>query len=303
MLFISDLHIKEKEIYRNASFKFLNWLLENYKNEILIIGGDLFDDDSPHNKTRREIAEYLLQFREVHILTGNHDIKRKNGETSKGNALFPLMKYENIHVYLDSKEISLENQKCLFLPFKKIGIEEYNNISWEGDFCFAHFTPIQEQFDNEGIDTLGIKAKKIFGHIHTAKEHENGNLIIPGVPVITRHLEQNNPILEIKDGIVTKIEVPKFFDICDIEYGEEINPDYLYNIKNAPSYEALYKMYPAINIREEGFTLVQKDDEGANIDFKFKEDSLKDYFVNFCREKELSRTIASTGIKYMEKYS
>jgi hypothetical protein len=303
-IYISDLHIKEKEIYKRASFKFLNWLLENYKDEILIIGGDLFDDDSPHNKTRKEIAECLLQFKEVHILTGNHDIKRKNGETFKGNALFPLMKYDTIYVYIEPYEVNLDNQKCLFLPFKKVGMEEYSTLNWEGDFCFSHFAPIQEQFEDEGIDLSGIKATKIFGHIHIAKEYENSTLIIPGCPVITRQGEINNPILQIKDGIITKIQPPKFFDICDIEYGKEINTDYLYNIKNAPSYEAIYKMYPEINVRAEGITLIQKEDEeGNNIDFKFKEDSLKNYFVNFCKEKELSRTIASTGIKYMEKYS
>jgi len=297
MVYVADLHIKEKEIYRNASFKFLNWLSDNYLNDEIILGGDLFDASSINHDIVSEVTRILKQFRKIHIVTGNHDYSKR-----LSNILLSLQHHENIFVYDKETEIIIEGKKCLMLPYR-YNMDHYKTMEWEGDFCFAHFTPIQEQFDNEGIDTLGIKAKKIFGHIHTANEYENGNLIIPGVPVITRYLEQNNPILEIKGNTVTKIEAPKFFDICDIEFGDGINLDYLYNIKNVPSYEALYKMYPAINIREEGVTLLQKDDGGTNIDFKFKEDSLKDYFVNFCREKELSRNIASTGIKYMEKYS
>ena len=297
MLFISDLHIKEKEIYRNASMKFLNWLSDNYLDDVLVFSGDLFDSSSINHEIVFEVTKILKQFREIHITAGNHDTSKR-----MSNILLSLQHHDSIYVYTKETEKTIEGKKCLFLPYQ-YNMDHYKTMKWRGDLCFAHITPVQEQFNDEGIDTSGIEAKKIFGHIHTASEYENGDLIIPGVPLKTRNGEQNNPILEIKGNTIIKIEVPKFFDICDIEFGDGINLDYLYNIKNAPSYEALYKMYPAINIREEGVTLIQKDDEGTNIDFKFKEDSLKDYFVNFCREKELSRTIASTGIKYMEKYS
>jgi len=298
MIYVADLHIKEKEIYRRASLKFLNWLLDNYKDEIIIQGGDLFDASSINHQIVYDVTDILKQFKEFHIVSGNHDFSRR-----LNSILLPLSHHKNISVYSDMTEKTIEGMKCLFMPFM-YNMDVYKTIKWQGDLCFTHFTPVEEQFDGEGIDTTNIKAKKIFGHIHVANEHENGNLIIAGVPCITRNGESNNPILEIKNNQIKKIEVPKFFDIVNIKYGDEVNPDYLYNVKNAPSYEALYKMYPEINIREEGITLLQKDDDtNNNIDFKFKEDSLKNYFVEFCKEKELSRAIASTGIKYMEKYS
>ena len=49
IVIIGDTHIKNSEPHLYGLRKFFEWLLENYRDAIIISLGDFYDQSSPHN--------------------------------------------------------------------------------------------------------------------------------------------------------------------------------------------------------------------------------------------------------------
>lgn len=292
MIIIPDIHVKNKEPFKTAIIDFFDWLIKNFKNEIFVLLGDLFDNSSPHNSIEAEIVSKLIQLKEVHILTGNHDISYR-----AGNTLLHLQYHKNIKIYIEKTEIEIEGMKCLILPYK-FDTSEYENINWKGDFAFMHLTPIEEQFVNEGVKLENIDAYQIYGHIHTFNEYKNK--LICGVPIPTRNLEINNKIVKIdQNKKVEFIEHPIWFEYETIEFGKfPINKNNVLNIKNATSISAIYETYKNYNIREEGIELkinINKNDKNIELGFN----SIQDKFIEFIEKENIDDELKNVCLSYL----
>lgn len=290
LVIVGDVHIKSHPLYLNAQIKFLDWLLENHKNDTIIQTGDFFNNSSIHHDIMYQIVSILSNFKDFRIIEGNHDKSFRLGSILKN-----LKHHSNITVYEDIAEIEIDNHKCLMLPYK-YNMSDYEELTGEYDFIFCHFTPREESFGGEFINIDKLKGKKIYGHIHIQKDYPDALII--GTPLITRNGEQNNPIIEIdKQGNINKIEVPKFFDIQTITYGEKIeNFDYLYNITGAPSTKSVYDLYPMINIRSAGIQVVFSSDEDQEIMLNKLDNDLSKLYSLFCKERDIDKEYESEGL-------
>lgn len=292
MIIIGDLHAKNKEPFNKSICQFFEWLLKKYKNEVIIQLGDLFDSASPHNLVIDSIVSYIKQFKEFHIIEGNHDTNY-----IRGGILTFLRHFDNVFIYENKTEIEIEGMKCLMLPYKK-NTEEYEKINWKGNFLFAHLTNIEDQFGNEGVELKGIEAKHIYGHTHTFKDYKNGKLVL-GVPLPTRCGEINNNILEIKNGKMIYIEHPIWFEYEDVIYPEmPRNKNNIINIKNSPSIQSCFEVYKDCHIREEGIELSLIID-GVENKIDFDTNNIKNRFDAFTKENEIDAELSKTCMSYL----
>ncbi len=282
MIVIGDLHLRYKPIYFNAQIKFLNWVEENYKNEIIIFLGDVFDS-SPHFEVYTFFQEWLRKRKTItYILKGNHDFSFFKGEYLEG-----ISKLENVKVFFKETEIIIENNKCMMLPY--IQQKDYlENLKGEYDYIFTHLTPLECAFASEGI-LLNLKGTYIHGHTHTSLEFfdkNNQKNYVLGVPYPTRNLEEKpeHHILEIKEDDNLKtfrfIPTPKFLDIITVKYNcdlNKLNKNFIYNIIEAPSSMAVAEKFKDFFIRSSQIEREDKEQEEENkkIDFTSNREAFK----------------------------
>ena len=295
MIIISDIHAKNKEPYKKAVLNFLDYCIEKYSNEIIIQLGDLFDSSNPHNSLENEIIKRIIQFKEFHCLSGNHDQSYKSG-----NTLEHLQLHKNIFIYDKETVVDIEGYNCLMLPHKK-DMNNYSTIKGEYDFIFGHFMIKQEAFGNEYVDISSLNYKKmILGHIHLKRQY--GNIIIQGVSLPTRNLETSNPILQIENDFkITEIPVPEFLKIETINYDNDkktLNKEFIYNIVDAPSVKSVYEKFKEYYIRHEGIQLKQ-DTVDSDVKFDFDSNNLMKYFKQFIDENKVNKEYSDIIAGYL----
>lgn len=302
MIIVGDLHIKRKEPYFSSIRKFLEWLINNYKEETFIFLGDIHDSSSPHGDSEHFISSLLKQLKKVYIIPGNHDISRK-----QGNSLLQLETHDNITVCED-RVYEIENYTCFIAPYLDLNMKEYYEQKefMEFDYVFTHITPKEYQFNEEGI-LLNLKAKGIFhGHIHIPSpiefidKNSNKNYGTP-VPIPTRHLEDNQEhfIYKLENNNIDKIEVPFYFKYETLEFGEKPeNKDNILNIKNAPSVHSVYTEYKDYFIRDEGISIKLEEDNTVREVLDATED-IKNVFIKFCKEKEIQKEYIDCCLEFV----
>jgi hypothetical protein len=302
IIFVADIHVQNKEPHRIATLKFLKWLLENYKNDIILQGGDLFDKSSVHHDLVDEVIEILKQFKDFRLVNGNHEISSK-----LGNILKPLRHHNNITVYYEKTEFEINGIKFIALPSSESKEKSYEEIKETYDYSVCHFMPIQESFGNGGIE-LKFKATHLFSHIHRYREfidNFRNKCLIAGAVVSTKYGEQDweKNIYKIDKNGYEKIKVPQFFIYETIEFGQEpSSSNNILNIKNATSWEAVYEKYKRCYIREEGVEFVKTE---GNLEFEQKEfegSSLKQKFNIFQLDRGLSKEVSEKCFEYIDKY-
>jgi len=298
IIIVGDLQLKESTLYKKAVLSFLEWLYENYNDNIIIQLGDFFNAASINHNTVDDAFSIVKKFNQFHILTGNHDKNRR-----MDNILKSWNHFDNIFVYEKETEINLNDFNCLMLPHQ-FNMDHYSELTGDYDFIFPHTSPKEESFGKKFVDLSKLNGKKIYGHIHIKNYYPESNSYIIGVPVISRFGEKNNPIVEIlPGGKMKEIVPPVFFDILDLEYGQEItNKNFLYNIKNAPSHKSVYETYPAVNIRDAGITVLYKAEEKECVLLNELGKDLKDLYMTFCKEKEIDDIFLIEGCNDISEY-
>lgn len=294
---IGDLHLKHNKPYFEAQSKFLNYL-QQYNDDILIFTGDIFDTSSPKWEVFSCFKEFLLQRKnKTFLLTGNHDYSKL-----KGNVLQPFGLLPNVTVIEKIMEIEIENKQFVFIPYL-YDATYITNTTFHNVYVITHVTPVKYQFNDEGVKFTNIFNSYIFyGHYHIQKEtykDENGNFhYIVGVPYETRNGEnQLHRILciDTDKNIIPGLILPIFLQHIDIEYGSY--PDllqqdctYILNVKNAPSFDAVYKLYADYNIRENGIELqktLKQNEVYTEINTSFNQLNLFEKFSMFIKEKNI----------------
>jgi len=295
MIVIGDLHLKYKEPYWKAQKKFLNWLKSKFDNEEWVFLGDIYDTVYPHWEVYETFHNLVNDRKEkTYLLMGNHDFSK-----FKGNSLKPHFKKEVVEIIEKIAKYEINSYKCLFLSYNFSDYSSNSNLFTEDyDFVFSHLTHPKEAFGNEGVDLEFINSKYyIYGHIHTFKIYNNH--IILGSPLPTRNLEIPQNILQINENFKLEyIKVPSFLKIENLKYGEEPpNKDWLYNIYDAPSFDSVYENYKDYYIREEGIKL-KESNEIIKEDLTFASFSLKDKFLAFAKQENLSDDIINCFMRY-----
>lgn len=208
---ISDLHFGVRanslEWVQNLTFFFTNFyipfLKENVKEgDILFILGDWFDNrqmlDIYVMNVSIDIMMQLSSILPVHIITGNHDIYKK--QNTDVNSLAAFKYIPNVSIYEKPFIATNEKTKILVLPW--IGdkeIEEEYATQNNADYIFAHTDISGFKYDNgreivKGARLLNVKEYKriISGHIHKRQEHDNGRGIYIGSPYHTKRSDIGN---------------------------------------------------------------------------------------------------------------
>ena len=298
MIVIGDIHAKSKEPFRSSILKFFDSMLFKYSEETVILCGDLFDTSAPHNDIIYEIVYKLLLFKKIYIINGNHDNSK-----IKGSVLLPFSHHDSIEVLNLVTEITIENKKCIFIPYAYNNMrEEYEGLEGNYDFIFTHITPLECAFGEEGMD-LKLEGTYIHGHTHIQKDftdkHDNKHYVL-GVPLPTRHLEQNQDhrILKIDDEF-TFAPVEQYFTYETINFGDEVkDKNNIINVKNAPSVQAVLDKYKGFYIREEGIEITYGDGSQQNV-VKFDEESIAKQFVIFCAESNIDDGLKDFSLNYI----
>jgi len=301
MIILGDIQADEKQPHRQAVLNLFDWLYENYPDEIYIQVGDFFDSSACPNDVRDEVLEKILKFKEFHILTGNHDRSSKSK-----NILLPFRHHKNIFIYENKAEITIDEYKCLILPFQRASekVREYEINNNEFDFVFSHFFHPKKSFNGiEAIDLSNIKSKwYIYGHDHTYAIIDKVH-IITGCIIPASQGQINNAIIKIdkNSDSLEFIYHPSYFDYEEIEYGEQPkSKNNILNIKNAPSIDSVYEMYKGCYIRDEGITFLQNEDINLN-DVSFDMSDLSGQFITFCEQPDMniSKDVQTTCLKYL----
>lgn len=300
---VGDIHAKNKEPYRSSINNFFKDLLDNYKDETIIFLGDLFDSSSPHKEIESEIISHLKKLYKVFILTGNHDYSKR-----MGNSLDPLDEFENISIIKEVTELNIEDMKCLFLPFKYTDMkEEYEELEGFYDLIFTHITPPECAFGDEGIN-LKLKCRYfVHGHTHIQKDFKTKDSIhhVLGVPIATRHGEdkQDFRMMEITDKNKYRfIHVEKYFEYEEVIFGNDPKSrNNILNIVDAPDIKSVFDRYKDYYIREEGIKIKNENNtDGDENKFEIDFNSIKQLYIDYCNDNNISRSIITKGLKYMD---
>jgi predicted phosphodiesterase len=310
MLVISDLHLKSQEPFLSAVKHVLAWINKKFPYESLILLGDIFDSSSPSWEVFSMFARFLnIRKDYVYIIEGNHTYS-----TKKGHVLGGFLEFENVVPVLTDINLDIAGNDCLFLPFLQVNNKNYyENLILEKknyDFIFTHLSPKQVAFGGVGIDfdRMGIMGTFVHGHEHIAKQFidDLGNKhIVLGVPQPTRHLEQDQKfsVLRIENKEIEFIDVPQYFTYETLEFGElPKSKNNILNIKNAPSWETLFKTYKDLYIRKEGITFIKTENDIELETTNFTDNSLISNFNTYTVDKNISKEIFDISSYYINKY-
>jgi hypothetical protein len=305
IIVVGDIQIQNQEPQRSSCLKFLQWLLENHKDDTILQAGDFFDKSSIHHNLTDEVLEILMQFKDFRILSGNHDFSDR-----LGNILKPWRHYNNITIYTKQTEFEIDGISFIVLPSLPYNEkEEYEKIEGQWDYSICHFTPIQEAFGGEGIE-LKFKTNiaHLFAHIHRHREFIDnfGNkALITGSVINYRYGEQEweKNIYKITKEGYEKIKVPFFFTYETLEFGQEpSDPNNILNIKEVPSWEELHKKYGNYNIRREGLEFIQTE-ENLTFDRKeFEHSDLAQKFNIFSIDAGIPKNVEERCYYYINKF-
>jgi hypothetical protein len=315
---IGDLHIKEKEPYRQAVNLFIDWLSGITTNQDNIIcTGDIVDKGwttSEENFIVIQILLKKLKFKNFYICVGNHPWK-------KGKLTIKFLKnFDDIHVIDTPQIININSKKFLFLPHlvnKIDGMsmkEYYENLPPElntGDYIIGHFhyKPFFDT-DTSWIDITGMNGELILGHHHQGYLAEGKDFYI-GSPLVDRydHREKNSYILKMDSNSVKSfIPVPRFIDYQSVIYPNPLPPklsnyvvwDVLESLDKATTidhYEKLFqKNEETFYYREDGIhKKVELDPDGNNADYNLDiqgtSKSIRDYIQEYYRIKKVPNKI------------
>jgi len=293
---VGDIHCKEKQPFKQASLNFLNWLLENYKEETIIQGGDFFDSSSHQHKYMDEIIQIISQFKDFRIINGNHDQSAR-----LGSILFPLRQHKNITIYDGIFEIIIDDINLILLPFQN-SYKDYENLKVEDyrfDYSINHFTPIQEAFSNEGIELkFKVNTAHIFNHIHRHREfidNFGNNVLITGSIMDTRFGEQGweKNIYRVSKESYEKISVPQFFTYETVSYGEvPESKDNIINVIDAPNKKLVFEKYKEYYIREAGIKLLRTENTQGTFKQEFESTNILQKFKKYSIDKALSKEVS-----------
>ena len=246
VLVVGDLHLKEKEPYRQQVINMLDYIFSSaYNNNetSVIFLGDLIEKISATPELIQVYIDLFLNksnFKKIFILQGNHDtalIKSTDEKMSKSTILSvfkPLKNVQVIEKYVDHESTDDLPLNCLFLPhYDHEGTDSlpmtelYSSLRFdkEFDYCFHHVEDETMHFSNEYCNLSSLKVKNyLSGHIHTETITSKGRYL--GAPVFNSVTEKGKtPYIALIDTDTKKyelIKVPIYIQYESVIYPEKV---------------------------------------------------------------------------------
>jgi DNA repair exonuclease SbcCD nuclease subunit len=118
-----DIHSRDKD-----KFNIFNWIFkkaneESTKTKHIAITGDVFDEFSPGLLLIKLLFSFLNEKRNefiIHIIPGNHDLKRTGANYLSVLDILNEFKLENIHIYNEITSVLIDNCYVTFVPFRDV---------------------------------------------------------------------------------------------------------------------------------------------------------------------------------------
>lgn len=313
VVLIGDLHVKDSldSPYNKGIFKFLDWIIERYPDSHILQSGDLFDGQVSWD-TYTKLITYIRKFKKFYVAKGNHDQSNvEHISKRKGTGLEPLTFLSNTTVALkEPMDIDIAGFHFKFLPYQKHPerLAAYREITGKCDFSLAHTSPVDKNFGKDEVYFTFESRADYYGHIHQyyKGKWQGRNTCILGVPQPTREGEQHDKhyIMEMgSDGLSKAVEVPKFFDIVSVPYStdpQDLNPDYLYNVIDAPDARSVLSKFKGLHIRRKGIRLERTATHSINIQ-EILDNKLVPRYKLFCHDNQIPQEVLSCGVETIEE--
>lgn len=307
---VGDIHLKFRFPMFHAKRDFLNWLADlehlNNPNNTLLLTGDVGDYPKMQGVVVGLFYSWLVEqcrFKEVIIVTGNHDKRR-----GEGNFLDSFKSISFVTIVEELTARNIDGLKVLLMPHylvqkkgDRVMREYYGNLSkYRPDIVSEEYDLVCGHFPDEtqasGIDISDVKGKRLHGDIHLASE----NYI--GTPVINRADEAGKDcqiaVIDCKTKEFSYVDVPQFLDFYAISYDEPLpTMDAKYkmiSIEGAPSEQSAKELVSKIeNGHLHSFTTIAEKDCITDSDLHvFKSDKhefLRKAFLDYISEHKISK--------------
>jgi predicted phosphodiesterase len=269
---LGDIHFNSsKDYWIEVSLQFLkwfeNWQYNNSNNE-LILAGDLV-----HSSVNGGVVISFLEklanasrFAKIHIVVGNHDIKRRDGIVQLAYEF--LRERDNVLIYDRMQVATIQSRRVLMMPhyipeqretvMKMAYSNAYKVYADHYDLVVGHFLESSVFYGgSDSIENLSkLDAKHLcLGHVHNRVDPR----IYIGSVFPCRHTETDTrraAWILLDDTACTKIEdpLPIFCEFASIRYPEAIPATAalvpIYTITNCASEAAARSVYKNIYIRK-----------------------------------------------------
>lgn len=326
--FLSDLHFG----VRNASAEwlkiqldffdfFLKRITPNSKQDVLIIAGDVFDNRQTLNifvfhSVFKLFKRLSKEFKEIHIIVGNHDISNKT--TNDVNALSVFSLLPNVQVYQKPEHVEINGKGFVMMPWmnhqEHIELQNFSNV----DYCVMHTDINSLHFNkyakiNNGIELVNLKQfRYVFnGHIHFRQEQEN--IIMLGSPYhLNRNDLDNDKYVYYLDGDTLKgfkntfspeFKQLDFYNLMEMtvsEAREWFTNNYIYlNISNSVSFDSsINAILDELNVARNVKILYYDESEYDVVDIEYNDnfsidDVINEYINSLKYDDDMKQNVAS----------
>lgn len=255
---LGDLHLRDdKDYFVETCEQFLEWFrLQPYNNKenTLILLGDLVERALLSGR----VAEYLerfikySQYKDIHIIVGNHDLKRQYNTEQLAYHFY--VNKPHIHIHYNCEKFIVEGKSILAMPHFN-GVNSYNQnlvqfystltekkaYQEHYDLALGHFNCDDISFGNQAVhDIEKLDADRVvLGHIHG--RDRNPDRYLGSVFAGKVDENDNNRAMLVVDGdSIEEYRLPKFNEFLSAYYPEEL-----------PKSDALVPIYKIYNCTSE----------------------------------------------------
>lgn len=289
---LGDIHFRDdKDYFRSTCESFLDWFKNwsyNSLENTLILAGDLVEK----NLLTGVVTDYLerfsnySRFKEIHIVVGNHDLKKVND--------IPQLSYEfysqkkNIRFYKEISEIEIEDKRILLLPYYK-GLNDkglsmrdfYSNLYQDSEYQKHYDLVVGHVLEpsvspDTAVDCISNLEKLdctrvCLGHVHT--KDSNPSLYLGSVFAGKKNENGSRTYLIIDKDVYREEKLPLFNEFLTVVYPQSLprskalNP--IYTILNCNNETTAKELYKNVYIRNVVSSLEDEDSSSSEFDRDF----------------------------------
>lgn len=286
---LGDIHFNaSKDYFRAICEAFLEWFKSwkmNNPSNSLILAGDLVQDSVNGGIVVRylELFYQYSRFKEVHVVVGNHDLKKVNSISQLAYDFYK--EKENFFVYETATEVTIDSRKALMLPYftglNRDGVSMvdmysniYDNPSFTNnyDLVVGHFCGEDMAFPG-AVDCIKnldkLTGRVCLGHVHT--RHTNPDRYIGSVYAGNKNENDYTRSAWILDnnGNWSEEKLPLFNEYFTITYPAKLPKTSalvpIYTVLNCASDSVALQHYGKIFIRRTTISSKDKSSKTADI--------------------------------------
>lgn len=324
--FLGDIHFNaSKDYFRAICEAFLEWFNNwelNHPTNTLVLAGDLVQDSVNGGVVVRYLERFFQysRFKEVHIVVGNHDLKKVHNISQLAYDFYKDK--PNFYVYEEASEVDIDGYKALFLPYflgvnkEGLSMSEYysnihNNSSFSNnyDFVVGHFCGPDNAFPGaiDCIENLEkLSGRVCLGHIHT--RHINPNRYLGSI--YANHKNENDSkraVWILDEGTWREERLPIFNEFITVNYPDDLPESNaivpIYTILNCNSEATARDRYGDVFFRKTTVSNTDSNKSFDDLDVQFsniKGINILNLFDDFAKSQSLDPTIISKCKSFLQ---